>query len=84
MNIICVCFTEISHAGKRTFSPGSWSENGKIVLDKVLSDERTFAYATDPGDIKDWWLNCKECNWYKSDQTIMSEERFFVILLKDY
>ena len=50
----------------------------KIVFDKVLSDERTFAYATEPKDIKDWWLNCKECNWYKSDQTILSEERSLV------
>ena len=46
----------------------------KMVMDKVLSDERSFAYVTDIADINDWWLDCKECNWYKSEQSILSEE----------
>ena len=45
-----------------------------MIEDKVLSDERTFAYATTIGDIKRWWSNCKECNWYKSEQTVVTPE----------
>ena len=47
----------------------------RIILDKVLSDERTAAYATTIDDINRRWLNCKDCDWYKSKQTIMSEAR---------
>ena len=46
-----------------------------MVLDKVLSDERTTAYITDIEDINAWWLDCEDCNWYKSRQTILSEAR---------
>ena len=46
-----------------------------MILAKVLSDERSHAYVTDIDDITDWWLNCKECNWYKSEQSILSEVR---------
>ena len=46
-----------------------------MVLDKVLNDDRTAAYATTIDDINRKWLDCKECNWYKSKQTIMSEAR---------
>ena len=44
-----------------------------MVLDKVLSDERTTAYASDIEDINYWWLDCKECDWYKSEQTILTQ-----------
>ena len=44
-----------------------------MVLDKVLSDERTTAYASDIDDITYWWSDCKDCNWYKSRQMILSE-----------
>ena len=27
-------------------------------------------------DINEWWIDCKECDWYKSEQTILSEARF--------
>ena len=50
----------------------------KMVLDKVLSDERTTAYASDIEDINYWWLDCKECNWYKSKRTILSEARLSI------
>ena len=46
-----------------------------MVLDKVLSDERTTAYASDIEDINYYWSECKECNWYKSKRTILSEAR---------
>ena len=78
MNIICVCFTKISHTGNRTFSHESWEELDKIIMDKVLSNERTFAYATDSGNLKRWWSDCKECNWYKSEQSILSEARISI------
>ena len=44
-----------------------------MILDTVLSDDRTTAYATDIWDINEWWLDCKECNWYKSEQTISTQ-----------
>ena len=44
-----------------------------MVPDKVLSDERSAAYATTIDDINRIWLECKECNWYKSKQTLLSE-----------
>ena len=50
-----------------------------MVEDKVLSDERsTTAYANDIGYINRWWLDCKECNWFKSKQTILSEARLSI------
>ena len=61
----------------------------RIILDKVLSDERTGAYATSIDDINRRWLNCKDCDWYKSKQTIMSEVKlqisqcFFLTLNKN-
>ena len=61
----------------------------RIILDKVLSDERTAAYATTIDDINRRWLNCKDCDWYKSKQTIMSEAKlqisqcFFLTLNKN-
>ena len=63
-------------SGSRTVSPDSWAEIDKIILDKVLSDERSAAYASSINEINRNWLNCKECNWYKSKQSILSEARF--------
>ena len=65
----------ITCSGERTFSHDSWGETDKMILDKVLTDERTTAYATTIEDINRWWLECKECNWYKSEQSILSEAR---------
>ena len=62
-------------SGQRTFSHDSWGETDKMVLDKVLTDERSAAYVTTIDDINRWWLECKECNWYKSRQSILSEAR---------
>ena len=44
-----------------------------MILDKVLSDERSTAYVTTIDDINDNWLDCKKCNWFKSKETILSE-----------
>ena len=56
-----------------------------MVLDKVLSDERTTAYATTIYDITFGLTvknsnvsDCKDCNWYKSKQTILSEARLSI------
>ena len=62
--------------GHRTVSHNSWFETNKMILDKVLSDERATAYATTIDDINRRWSDCKECDWYKSKQTVLSEARF--------
>ena len=50
----------------------------KLVLDKVLSDKRSAAFATTIINIKEWWSNCKGCeDWYKSEDTILSEARYY-------
>ena len=49
-----------------------------MIVDKVLSDERSTAYATDIDNIDKQWLECKGCNWYKSEQTILSEARMSI------
>ena len=54
-------------------SPITDIEYERRILDKVLSDERTTAYVSTIDDINRRWLDCKECNWYKSKQTILSE-----------
>ena len=41
-------------------------------MDKVLSDERTYAYGSDPKDMKGRW---SDFNWFKSTETILSEAR---------
>ena len=46
-----------------------------MIFNKVLSDERSFAYASAIHEINRYWLGCKECNWYKSEQIILSEVR---------
>ena len=76
MFILCIVHISlITCSGERTVSHDSWGEADKMILDKVLTDERTAAYATTIDDINQWWLDCKECNWYKSKQTILSEAR---------
>ena len=60
-------------SGVRSFSHTHLGRNYDMVIDKVLSDDRTHAYATTINEINDHWLDCKECNWYKSKQTILSE-----------
>ena len=71
----------ITCLAQRTFSHDSWSETDKMVLDKVLTDERSTAYATDISDINIWWLECKECNWYKSKQIILSDVRLSIQII---
>ena len=71
-------FSLITFSGERTVSPDSWGEMNKLILDKVLSDERSAAYATTIDDINRIWLECKECNWYKSEQSILSEARISI------
>ena len=65
----------ITCSGERTISHDSWGEADKFILDKVLKDERSAAYVSTISDINTWWSDCKECNWYKSKQTINSEVR---------
>ena len=73
-----VNISPVTYSGKRTVSHDSWVEADKMILDKVLSDERSTAYATTIEDINKWWLECKECNWYKSEQSILSEARLSI------
>ena len=72
-HIVYISF--INFLGERTFSHTSMTERNKMILDKVLSDERSTAYATTIDDINRWWSDCQECNWYKSKETILSEAR---------
>ena len=65
--------------GKRSISHASTVKTNNDILEKVLNDERKFAYITDIPDIEENWLDCKECNWYKSKETILSEGRNFII-----
>ena len=62
-------------SGERTVSHDGWGFTQKVVQDKVLSDERSTAFVTTIEDINRWWLECKECNWYKSRQSILTEAR---------
>ena len=72
----CQCYTYFTNcSGERTVSHDSWGQADKFILDKVLTDERSAAYASTIEDINIWWLECKECNWYKSKQTILTEAR---------
>ena len=75
MNVNIIHISLITCSGERTVSHDSWGEADKFILDKVLTDERSAAYATSINDINLWWLECKECNWYKSKQTILTEAR---------
>ena len=61
--------------GEVTHTHDSWAETDKMILDKVLSDERSTAYVSTIDDINRWWSDCKYCNWYKSRQTIVREAR---------
>ena len=75
INVNIVHLSLIIYSGERTVSHDSWAETNKMARDKVLTDERSAAYASSIGDINRWWLDCKECNWYKSKQTVLSEAR---------
>ena len=68
----------ITCSGKRTFSHDSWGETDKMIMDKVLTDERATAYASNIEDINYWWSDCKECNWYKSKRMILSDVRLSI------
>ena len=63
-------------SGERTVSFDSFSETDKMILDKVLSDDRSVAYVTTINEINYYYLECNECNWYKSKQSFLSEARF--------
>ena len=56
----------------RTDSPTSLPDTYKMVKNKVLSAERSYAYATTIDDINEGWLDCEECKWYKSEESILS------------
>ena len=73
-----VDISPITCSGTRTVSYDSWRETDKMILDKVLTDERTTAYASTIEDINTWWSDCKDCNWYKSEQNILSEARLSI------
>ena len=75
INVYIIYISPITCSGERTISYDSWSETDQFVLDKVLTDERSAAYASTINNINVWWLDCKGCNWYKSKQTILSEAR---------
>ena len=50
----------------------------KWVQDKVLSDERSYAYASDIEDINSVWSDCKDCNWYKSRDMVVKGVRLSI------
>ena len=53
------------------WSSDNWKMTDMLILDKVLSDKRSAAYATTIDDINTYWLNCRECgDWYKSEEII--------------
>ena len=66
----------ITCSGKRTVSPDHFEKKQKLVIEKVLKEERTHAFATTIDYINTYWKSCKHCTWYKSDDTIVSEVRF--------
>ena len=88
-NTIClfsldlVIIVVLTFVGERTFTPNSWRETDKMVMDKVLSDERTHAYATTVKEFTDdsRFLGCKNCNWHKSEETFMAEVRDLIIFI---
>ena len=66
--IVSVKFRSEESGGR---SSNDWKMTDMLILDKVLSDERSAAYATTIDDINSYWLNCKDCgDWYKSEETI--------------
>ena len=72
----------ITCSGKRTVSLSSYWATLEMVETKVLSDERTAAYAETIQHINYFWLNCKECDWYKSEQTVLPEARLSIYLIE--
>ena len=49
----------------------------KMIREKVLNDERKTAYAETIVGINNFWLDCKECNWYKSE-AVFNEARLVI------
>ena len=42
-------------------------------MEKVLDEERKYAYTTTIDEINRYFLDCSKCTWYKSDEAILSE-----------
>ena len=83
MRVQLIRLSQTYSLGKRTFSQESQVQTDKMVLDKVLSDDRTAAYVTSIDDINEWYLEWG--NWYKSKQIILSEVRILMkIIIKCY
>ena len=70
--------TKSNNSGTKPHVESSRHKTKKMIMEKVLSDERTTAHATSISVINSWFLDCKECNWYKSEQNILSEERLSI------
>ena len=49
----------------------------KMILDKVLNDDRKTALVETVMIINDYWLDCQECNWYKSE-AVFREARLVI------
>ena len=78
MNVNIVHISLITCSGERTVSHDSVGEKNTMILDKVLTDERSAAYASTINHMNRWWSDCKECKWYKSKQTILSDVRLSI------
>ena len=78
MIIKCLYVTLITCSGMRTISHKSWNDLFKMIPDKVLNKHSTFAYVSTIEHMNRWWLDCKECNWYKSEHTIVSKVRLYI------
>ena len=72
-------FTNYFYSGERTFSYDDWEETDKVIWEKVLSNERKYAYVTSIDDINEWYLEWG--NWYKSKQIILSEVRILMKII---
>ena len=72
--ITCLAQRTVSH-------DDTYTETYRMVYDKVLNDERSTAYVTDIDEINRFLLDCKECNWYKSKQMILSEARLSIQII---
>ena len=59
--------------GKRSISHTDWQETRRSVFNQVLTDERTTAFASDIYEMERQFLDCKECNWYKSNEAILRD-----------
>ena len=65
------------YLGKRTYSFDDWAQTDEYIYNRVISDDRSAAYATTIDDIIVWWLTCKACEngkgWHKSEGLVISE-----------